>query len=142
MHCPEASACASDPTSCQSHLNAKSIALLIFLTTLPLFSLLWLPLAGAASQLRWGEPSRKVSDAMGVTNGMLVVLVALALGFTPTFYLLLLSPHPCAGAWAEGLSRHSRRKSSYHHSYLDFVFEDAWLNVIMPQEVLPEHHIY
>ena len=37
-----------------------------------------------------------MSDAIGVSNGLLVVLASLAIGYIPTFYLLLLSPHPCA----------------------------------------------
>lgn len=70
------------------------------LNTVPLFAILWLPLAGAAQQLRWGssakERSHRVSDAIGVSNGLLVVLTSLALGYTPMFYLMVTSPYPCS----------------------------------------------
>ena len=98
--CPSASICAASPDACQDHLTTAQLAILVALTTAPLLSILWLPLAGAAQQLRWGsspkERQHRLSDAIGVSNGMLVVLASLALGFTPTFYLLLASRYPCA----------------------------------------------
>ena len=97
--CPAASVCAAEPDSCQAHLSPASIALLVLLTTAPLLSIAWLPVAGAAEQLRWGAPSvNRVGDAMGVSSGLLIVLASLAMGFLPTFYLLLASPRPCATA--------------------------------------------
>ena len=103
--CPAASVCAADPSACESQLDTRNLVLLVVIVALPLLSILWLPLAGAAQQLRWGGASRgaghaknRVSDAMGVPNGLLIVLASLALGFLPTFFLLLASPHACSTA--------------------------------------------
>ena len=86
LPCPAASLCAADPDACQSSLDGSSLALLIALNVTPLLSLVWLPFAHSAQLLSCGPmPDRKISDALGVSNGLLVVLASLAMGFFPTF---------------------------------------------------------
>ena len=47
----------------------------------PLLSIAYIPLAGAGMQLRWGAAQCKASDAMGVSNGLILATAVLMLGF-------------------------------------------------------------
>ena len=126
--CPSASICAADPTVCQSRLSGSEFALLVTLVTVPLFSMLWLPLAGSVgSRYRQGLHPGAASGlgvALGFSSGMLAVMASLAFAFIPTFFLLLSSPHPCATAIGACGSISCACGNFYPSGY-------AWMNAIL-----------
>ena len=93
--CPSASICAADPAACQSHLTDSEYALLATMVTVPLFSMLWMPLAGSFGN-RQGlhelpDSTGGLGIALGFSSGMLVVMASLAFACIPTLFLLLAS---------------------------------------------------
>ena len=78
--CGAVTQCAT-ASACELHLAPGRVVILAVIVVLPiLWSVFFLPLL------------------VGASTGMLVVIVGLAVGFVPTFFFLLLSPHPCTTA--------------------------------------------
>ena len=94
--CPAATSC-SDAGGCSTHVSDGEVAALLSIVLLPIALSLWLP-----ALLRRAKGDGGDLNACGVTvpracatSGLLVIVVVMAVGFVPTFALLLTSAHPC-----------------------------------------------
>ena len=117
--------CLSNPSACSASLDASETALLVVLAALPLISMLWPLLCGSCS----ASKSINGSSMVGMRSGLLVIMASLAMGFIPTLFLLLASPHPCATA-VGGCGSISCACGNYYPAGY------TWMNVILTLAVL------
>jgi hypothetical protein len=91
--CATATIC-STPGECQSEIENVQLAALIAIVAIPVVGAsLPILLASSSSNLAFTPRANSVS-----ASGMLVVLVCLVLGYSPTFFSLLTARYPCATA--------------------------------------------
>lgn len=125
-YCSAATAC-SEPGACQSSVDAGQLVALVAIVVLPVAGVL-LPLLLASTTASAGPDvahhhSLPVASSVA-SSGMLVVLVCLVLGYSPTFFMLLTSQHPCTTAIGGCASISCACGNYYEYGY-------TWMAVVL-----------